>query len=292
MNYTIENGILNVTVSSKGGEMQSIKTKDGTEYLWQGSQETWSDKAPNIFPYVGRLTNKTYTFQGKEYHMEIHGFLPYEEMDCVIYEKNKVIFRLRDNDRLNQSYPFHFEYILGYKLEKNKICVTIEIHNLDEKTMYFGLGGHPGFNVPLEEGLKFEDYCLEFSKDCEPLQITFSETCFVTDKNKPYSLVNERKIPLKHDLFDEDAIVFHNVAKEVSLKSEKGKKAVKVTFPQMDYIGFWHWPKSIVQYVCIEPWSSLPAREGVIEDFEKQENMLSLGVSETYTNTWFIEIVE
>ena len=71
MNYTIENGILNVTVSSKGGEMQSIKTKDGTEYLWQGSQETWSDKAPNIFPYVGRLTNKTYTFQGKEYHMEI-----------------------------------------------------------------------------------------------------------------------------------------------------------------------------------------------------------------------------
>ena len=29
--------------------------------------------------------------------------------------------------------------------------------------MYFGLGGHPGFNVPLEAGLSFEDYCLEFS---------------------------------------------------------------------------------------------------------------------------------
>ena len=28
--------------------------------------------------------------------------------------------------------------------------------------MYFGVGGHPGFAVPLEKGLAFEDYCLQF----------------------------------------------------------------------------------------------------------------------------------
>ena len=36
MNYTISNDILSLTVSTKGGEMQSIKLIDGTEYLWQG----------------------------------------------------------------------------------------------------------------------------------------------------------------------------------------------------------------------------------------------------------------
>ena len=90
MNYTIENGILTITISTKGGEMQSIKTKNGTKYLWQGSETTWPDRAPNIFPYVGRLTNKTYEFQGKQYRMEIHGFLPYEEMECIMNEKIKL----------------------------------------------------------------------------------------------------------------------------------------------------------------------------------------------------------
>ena len=28
--------------------------------------------------------------------------------------------------------------------------------------MYFGIGGHPAFNVPLESSLTFEDYYLSF----------------------------------------------------------------------------------------------------------------------------------
>ena len=39
--------------------------------------------------------------------------------------------------------------------------------------MYFGIGGHPGFNIPMEEGLSFEDYELEFSRACEPQRILF-----------------------------------------------------------------------------------------------------------------------
>ena len=39
--------------------------------------------------------------------------------------------------------------------------------------MYFGIGGHPEFNIPMEEGLSFEDYELEFSRACEPQRILF-----------------------------------------------------------------------------------------------------------------------
>ena len=41
---------------------------------------------------------------------------------------------------------------------------------------------HPGFNIPMEEGLSFEDYELEFSRACEPQRILFSQECFVEGK--------------------------------------------------------------------------------------------------------------
>lgn len=290
MNHTIKNEHLCLTVSTKGGEMLSIQTIDGTEYLWQGDYNTWTDHAPNLFPYIGRLNNKTYIYQGKNYSLDIHGFLPYTEMELLRQTPNQLTFRLTDTESLRSIYPFQFELLIHYQIEKNIIRITYEIHNQNEKPMYFGLGGHPGFNVPLEKDLHFEDYVLEFSNSCNPYQVTFSEKCFVTGESAPYSLEDGTTLPLSHDMFDEDAIVLHNTAKEISLKSKKGTKSVKVSFPEMKYIGFWHWPKTAVNYVCIEPWSSLPAREDVIEDLETQKNLICLEAGKIYTNTWEIEI--
>ena len=89
--------------------------------------------------------------------------------------------------------------------------------------MYFGIGGHPGFNIPMEEGLSFEDYELEFSRACEPQRILFSQECFVEGKES-YELFEGRRIPLRHNLFDEDAIVLEKTSGEVLLHSTKGKK--------------------------------------------------------------------
>ena len=130
--------------------------------------------------------------------------------------------------------------------------------------MYFGIGGHPGFNIPMEEGLSFEDYELEFSRACEPQRILFSQECFVEGK-KSYELFEGRRIPLRHNLFDEDAIVLEKTSGEILLHSTKGKKAVKVSYVDMPYVGFWHMPCMDAPYVCIEPWCSLPSRQGITE---------------------------
>ena len=58
----------------------------------------------------------------------------------------------------------------------------------------------------------------------------------------------------------------------------------------MKYLGLWHMPKTNAPYICIEPWSSLPSREGIIEVFEKQSNLLVLEKNKQYTNTWSIKI--
>jgi len=59
----------------------------------------------------------------------------------------------------------------------------------------------------------------------------------------------------------------------------------------MPYLGIWHMPKLEAPYVCLEPWSSLPSRQDVIEDFSKKEDMLRLKPHKTYTNTWSITLI-
>ena len=61
MIYTLENDSLKVQVNSHGGELWSIQTKDGAEYLWQGDETYWKDRALNLFPYIARLTEGKYT---------------------------------------------------------------------------------------------------------------------------------------------------------------------------------------------------------------------------------------
>lgn len=54
--HRIGNEFLTVTASEQGAELWSLKGRDGTEYLWQGDRTYWTDRAPNLFPYVARLT--------------------------------------------------------------------------------------------------------------------------------------------------------------------------------------------------------------------------------------------
>ena len=75
MQYLIKNEFLSITVSTKGAELTSIKNlKNNVEYLWQGDAKYWGSSAPNLFPICGRLIEKEYTYRGKSYHLNNHGF--------------------------------------------------------------------------------------------------------------------------------------------------------------------------------------------------------------------------
>lgn len=290
MKYEIKNARLCVRISSKGGEFRSIQDADGREYLWQGDEATWIDRGPNLFPYIARLTDKTYTFQGKTWHMDIHGFLPYSEMELVSHEKQKLVMRLNSSPETLEKYPFVFTLEIQWELKDQVLEITYRVFNRDSQTMYFGIGGHPGFHVPWNEDTAFEDYFLDFGESTEPIRVSFTEDCFLDGKDAPFALRENRYLDLRHDLFDQDAIVLREMPRHVVLASKKCKKAIEVKFPNMPYIGFWHWPKAEVPYVCIEPWSSLPSRKGVVEDLETQENLISLPSGESYENQWSIAL--
>ena len=54
--YTIENDVLQITISEKGAELQNLIHKPTqTEWLWQGNPAYWGKRSPILFPFVGAL---------------------------------------------------------------------------------------------------------------------------------------------------------------------------------------------------------------------------------------------
>lgn len=287
MRLCIQNARLSVIVDTFGGELQSIRDDEGREYLWQGDARYWTGKAPNLFPYIARLTNEKYRYGGREYSMGIHGFIWTSGLEPVLVERDRAVLQFVSDDHTKKMYPFDFVYEIEYRLLGNELVITYRVKNTGDQCMYFGIGGHPGFQVPLDDGGIFEDYELEFDRECCPEQIIFSEDCFVTGEVRDFPLEKNR-IRLRHTLFDHDAIVLKWMADAVTLIGRQRGRYVKVKYPQMKYLGIWHAPRSEAPYVCIEPWSSLPSRQGVIEDLEKQEDLIRVEEGGIYCNQWSI----
>jgi len=290
MLHTIENAFLRMTVDDVGAEMVSLAASDGTEYLWNGDSTYWSGHAPNLFPYVGRLTDDTYTFGGERYQMNRHGFSRRESFDTQKTEPDRIIFRLAATSRTKAVYPWEFVFSVTYALNENTVSITYNVENRDSRDMYFGLGAHPGFRVPLETGKCFTDYRLTFAQPCRPSRVEMSDSCMITGCETPYPLENHVSMPLRHDLFDRDAVILKNMDRTVTLSAGEGTKGVTLSIPRMRYLGVWHTPHSDAPFVCLEPWASLPSRQDIVEDFAQQNDLIPLSPGETYQNRWTITL--
>lgn len=291
MAVTIKNQFLQVTVDTLGAQMRSIRGKDGCEYLWQGDPKYWDNQAPVLFPFIGRLQDGKYQLNGKIYSMGLHGFASRQEFAVTSHREDTLVLTLAATAETRENYPYDFVLEITYQLVGRTLSIQNRVKNRSGDTMHFALGGHPGFRVPLEEGA-FEDCYLEFDPGCDPDRILFtSDTVLVSGKTERFDLSGRKILRLRHDLFDGDAIILQNMSRRVSLKSGKSPRSITVDCPQMPYLGFWHWPKTDAPYVCIEPWSSLPGRDGVTEEISCRSDFVHLPAGETYENTWTITLL-
>ena len=289
---TIDNGTLSVSVEAKGAQLKSIRdVASGREYLWQGDPNIWLERAPNLFPFVGRLFEKAYTFEGKRYDMGIHGFLRGIEMEERQISGTECEFTAEASDATRAVYPFEFRHTVRYSLEGRRLSVEYRTENLGEGDMWFGVGGHPGFYVPIEEGLSFEDYCIELPEGAKPLQRLMSDAVLNTGLKSPYPLEEGRFIPLRRELFFNDALVLENAGGEAAFVSKKGSRAVRLSFPDFKYIGFWQAAHKDAPYLCMEPWSVLPGREGVVEDLTTKPDLTRLAPGAADVKRWSAELL-
>lgn len=282
MIYTLENEKIKVSISDIGAEMQSIVNKENsTEYLWQGEKKYWSGRAYNLFPICGRLYEGKYTYRGKEYEMGTHGFVRHSEMKVCEQSADTITFELRANEFTKVQYPFEFIYKVTYAISNFKIKTVITVENTDTKDLYFSIGAHPGFNVPLHEIENFDDYYLEFDHE-KPIELIVMDL-FYLDKTEPYPLKDGKIIELNYDLLRTSSKFFTNMCGCVTLKSKKSNSFIRVEYPNFTNLGLWHAPGLNAPYICIEPWTSLPSYNGRIDDLETKNQMTRLSPAKVYS---------
>lgn len=287
MLYTLQNEQLTVTLSELGAEVVSVKNPDGCEYIWQADPTYWAGKAPLLFPICGRLTEGRYTYGGRTYEMNLHGFARKTVFSGEKRGENGVRFTLCDTPETRAIYPFAFCLTVDYTLEGNTLCSSVSVRNTGKELLPATVGLHPGFNVPLDNG-SFEDWYLEFSEPCYPDKLIFSDTCYLTGKKVAFPLEESRRLALRHDLFDNDAIFLSRAGQTVTLRSDKSDRRVTFSFPEFPYLGLWHAPKTDAPYVCIEPWCGLPAYDGEIDDFATKCDLFRLEPNGEKTMTYSI----
>lgn len=290
MLYFLQNDTFKVAVESLGAELQHfIKTDENLELIWQADPAVWAAHAPNLFPVVGELPNQTYTFEEKEYRLPRHGFARQREFELVDSSKNKLVFQLKYDEETLAVYPFEFRFLIAYRLEENQLFVTYQLTNTDKQMLYFGLGAHPGFNVPLYPNEKYEDYYLEFEHGETLSRYLLNENGLLNGEAE--LLLDQTNIlPLQHSYFDKDAIVFKNPKSEkVTLANRTNQRRIELAFEGFPYLGIWAKPGPS-PYVCIEPWCGIASSVGDSGELQEKEGINALRPAETFERTFSITV--
>ncbi|CAA9346271.1 MAG: hypothetical protein AVDCRST_MAG56-8158 [uncultured Cytophagales bacterium] len=286
----LENDFLKVTIRPQGAELTSIRSKKtGLEHLWQADPAVWNWHAPNLFPTVGESLNKELRVDDQSYPIERHGFARKSDFALLPSTATHAVFSLRSSKKTLTAYPYRFEFQVAYALDGPTLIVTYRVLNEDSKPVYFAVGGHPAFRVPLLPGEDYNDYYLEFDADATALdRHLISEDGYFTGQTRAVPL-DGHKLHLTKDLFNEDALVFKNLqSRSVSLRSTKNPHVLTVAYPAFPYLGIW--AKPAAPFVCIEPWLGCADTEGKPVPIEEKELIQFAAPGDTFEATFSIRI--
>lgn len=289
MNHTITNDTLTVTIAEKGAELQHIiNNSTGIDYMWNADPAFWSKKSPVLFPIVGGLLDNTYTYEGNTYHLNRHGFAREAPFTVTAKGNDHISFSITNTDETLKNYPFRFSFTVTYTLAGNAVNVTYSVHNIDKKPMWFSVGGHPAFKVPVAEGTTFTDYYLEFSQTETAGRWPLSPGGQVETYTTPV-LENSNTLPLTKELFYRDALVFkHLQSTSISIKSKATPHGLTVTFNGFPYMGIWNFKDA--DFVCIEPWCGIADSVNTTGVLQEKEGINELAPDERFERTWSVAV--
>lgn len=260
MIYTLQNDKLIVKADSLGAELKSIKKKNDTEeieYLWQLNPEIWERQAPLLFPIIGRLKDEEYTYNEKTYKICIHGFARYKDFELNRISESEISFVLTEDSESLREYPFKFKLIINYKLFEDSIIKNHYVENTGIGDMAYEIGGHEGYNLALFRNERMEDYYLEFP-GMHILETYTTDENVMLNKEKKSIKLTDGKIYMSPEVFKNDALIMDTFKKRtVRMRSKLNNRGIDVEFNDFKYLGVWT-KYMRTNYVCIEPWSSLP----------------------------------
>ncbi len=247
MQYTIDNGVISLTVDTLGAEPVSIK-RAGTEQLWQNQTGGWSGHAPILFPFCG---NCQLWVEGRHYPMNRHGFARISQFELVKKTADSLTFVLKSNDDTKKLYPFDFELIATYSICKDTLTIGYAVKNCGSAPLYYACGGHESFY--LADG--YANYQLIFEKQEDFTSLGHNDDGRLNGKSICYGGGLNLAIPTA-GLENKKTVIFGNInSRKVTLA-----KADCAPVAEIEFEGFSNlllWSPDGQNAICIEPWTNL-----------------------------------
>jgi len=285
MKYTIENEYLKLTVETYGAQIASIVRKlDGVEHMWQADPAVWGYHSPILFPHAGKVVDGVIEAKGGRYASGQHGFARLMEHDFVAQSQDTIVLELCSSPETLEKFPYEFRLVSTFTLEGDTVHHSLTVENLDEEKLPFGIGYHPAFAIPFDSAHKATDYELRFSEmesplclGCQPKGLIHGDCYWLGS--------NIRSIPVDEQLFAHDSHCMVNLnSQTLGIYEKDTGRAVVCDISGFPYTLIWS-KSGMPQFICIEPWHSLPSPENGSTNWEEKPAAAVLLPGESWTTT-------
>lgn len=285
MDIQLQNEQLTVGIHQKGAELFSVVHRQlGLEYMWSADPAFWPKTSPILFPIVGALKNSTYYYNGKAYTLPRHGFARDHVFSISSQSETSVTFSLKHTTETKAVFPFDFALRVQYTLQADTLSVAYFVEHLGVGAMYFSLGAHPAFKVPLAPDTAYEDHYLEFSEPETTGRWPIDREGLIEATPEPL-LENSNRLPLSKSLFLRDAIVLkHLRSQHLVLRATTHGHGLAFSLKGFPYLGLWAAKQA--DFLCIEPWCGIADSTLHNQQLSEKEGIEQVAQGETWSRMW------
>ena len=228
MDATIKNEALEVTISSKGAELQRIVTAEGVELLWGGDPAVWPNHAPVCLPWCGPVEGDWFEYKGERYEAkQRHGFIREQGFSVDREGKDDVYFHL-DWAGNEETWPWSFTYQVHYFLKGCELHTVTTANNRSKTAMPVQQGFHTALLCPFLPDTVLENYQVRFESG--------------------------RVLALDEHLFNNDFIRYEEVTDWVQIEHKETGKFLRHNTKGFSAVLLWSKPGR-TGFLCVEPWT-------------------------------------
>jgi aldose 1-epimerase len=149
----------------KNGPREMFWADEGFE---AGDKRPSSGGNPLLFPFPGRIGGATYSFDGREYHLEpsdafgnaLHGFVFNRPWRTIDQSAARVVAEFQasvDDASILERWPSDFRIQLSYEVRGCELVSDIRYENTGNGPLPCGFGTHAYFRLPLSDESRVED---------------------------------------------------------------------------------------------------------------------------------------
>ena len=287
MIITLKNNCITAKINTVGAELISVISASEYEFIWQGS--IWPKHAPVLFPICGMLKDGKYLYRGREYCIKKHGFANTSEFTVEDQTNTSLTLSIASDDSTHEMYPFDFKLTAKFDISENKLMLSLTVENTGNRILPYMIGWHPAFTLGGKQDIN--TFYVLFPEKKNLLWHQLQNGPFVNPICSPYPLSDSRYYLNEEEIYKNDTMIFNDVPTTVKLAGGDLDHSVTLsTTSNLKYLCIWKAPDSEARFICIEPWSNVPADGESPENFDLRDmSRLSVGDKESFDYTVIFE---